>query len=167
MRDLGTVTTQVDLTVLEVMEPKMLVSDALKCIYINESMEEAIRKGSAPKNGNSEGIEIKDGIPEETVKLKAEYDAVCADHEGYATRLHRMPITLDFMKRYALAVNDSYMIDLIARKEGVLVRENETHEVSLFYAFKNMFTARYPIAKNVYKATKKLDEIEAKRRSNA
>ena len=128
---------------LEVMEPKMLIHDELKVIYINEALEEAME--------NPESEE------------KKAYDEAKAAHPDYVTRLHRMPVTIEFMKYYAELKKDPFMQELIERKEPLLRAENETYEVSLYYAFKNMFLARYPDCRNVYKVKKRIEASEKKR----
>ena len=128
-----------DLTELEVMEPKMMIHDELKVIYINEALEEALND----ENSNE----------------KKKYDAEKAAHPDYVTRLRRLPVTIEFMKKYAALKKDSFMQDLIERKEPALRAEGELYEVSSFFAFKNMFLARYPECRNIYKVEKKIIEI--------
>lgn len=89
-----------DLTELEVMEPKMMIHDELKVIYINEALEEALND----ENSNE----------------KKKYDAEKAAHPDYVTRLRRLPVTIEFMKKYAALKKDSFMQDLIERKEPAL-----------------------------------------------
>ena len=125
-----------DLTELEVMEPKMMIHDELKVIYINEALEEALND----ENSNE----------------KKKYDAEKAAHPDYVTRLRRLPVTIEFMKKYAALKKDSFMQDLIERKEPALRAEGELYEVSSFFAFKNMFLARYPECRNIYKVEKKI-----------
>ena len=129
-----------DLTELEVMEPKMMIHDELKVIYINEALEE---------NSNE----------------KKKYDAEKAAHPDYVTRLRRLPVTIEFMKKYAALKKDSFMQDLIERKEPALRAEGELYEVSSFFAFKNMFLARYPECRNIYKVEKKIKEFEERQRN--
>ena len=124
-----------DLTELEVMEPKMMIHDELKVIYINEALEEALN--------------------DENSDEKKKYDAEKAAHPDYVTRLRRLPVTIEFMKKYAALKKDSFMQDLIERKEPALRAEGELYEVSSFFAFKNMFLARYPECRNIYKVEKK------------
>ena len=126
-----------DLTELEVMEPKMMIHDELKVIYINEALEEALND----ENSNE----------------KKKYD--------YVTRLRRLPVTIEFMKKYAALKKDSFMQDLIERKEPALRAEGELYEVSSFFAFKNMFLARYPECRNIYKVEKKIKEFEERQRN--
>ncbi|MFR1975906.1 MAG: hypothetical protein ACLS2X_02885, partial [Coprococcus sp.] len=128
-----------DLTELEVMEPKMMIHDELKVIYINEALEEALND----ENSNE----------------KKKYDAEKAAHPDYVTRLRRLPVTIEFMKKYAALKKDSFMQDLIERKEPALRAEGELYEVSSFFAFKNMFLARYPECRNIYKVEKKIKEF--------
>ena len=128
-----------DLTELEVMEPKMMIHDELKVIYINEALEEALND----ENSNE----------------KKKYDAEKAAHPDYVTRLRRLPVTIEFMKKYAALKKDSFMQDLIERAEG------ELYEVSSFFAFKNMFLARYPECRNIYKVEKKIKEFEERQRN--
>ena len=128
-----------DLTELEVMEPKMMIHDELKVIYINEALEEALND----ENSNE----------------KKKYDAEKAAHPDYVTRLRRLPVTIEFMKK------DSFMQDLIERKEPALRAEGELYEVSSFFAFKNMFLARYPECRNIYKVEKKIKEFEERQRN--
>ena len=128
-----------DLTELEVMEPKMMIHDELKVIYINEALEEALND----ENSNE----------------KKKYDAEKAAHPDYVTRLRRLPVTIEFMKKYAALKKDSFMQDLIERKEPALRAEGELYEVSSFFAFKNMFLARYPECRNIYKFEKKIKEF--------
>lgn len=130
---------------LDVMEPMLYVHDALQVIYINEAFEAALE--------------------EKDPQRSAEYDEAKKSHPDYATRLRHMPMTVAFMKRYAALRKDSYMLELIARKEAVLAGDPGTYEVSLMYAFKNMFLAKYPECKNVYKATRRMDEYESRRGS--
>ena len=134
-----------DLTELEVMEPKMMIHDELKVIYINEALEEALND----ENSNE----------------KKKYDAEKAAHPDYVTRLRRLPVTIEFMKKYAALKKDSFMQDLIERKEPALRAEGELYEVSLFFAFKNMFLARYPECRNIYKVEKKIKEFEERQRN--
>ena len=134
-----------DLTELEVMEPKMMIHDELKVIYINEALEEALND----ENSNE----------------KKKYDAEKAAHPDYVTRLRRLPVTIEFMKKYAALKKDSFMQDLIERKEPALRAEGELYEVSSFFAFKNMFFARYPECRNIYKVEKKIKEFEERQRN--
>ena len=134
-----------DLTELEVMEPKMMIHDELKVIYINEALEEALND----ENSNE----------------KKKYDAEKAAHPDYVTRLRRLPVTIEFMKKYAALKKDSFMQDLIERKEPALRAEGELYEVSSFFAFKNMFLARYPECRNIYKVEKKIKEFEEHQRN--
>lgn len=134
-----------DLTELEVMEPKMMIHDELKVIYINEALEEALND----ENSNE----------------KKKYDAEKAAHPNYVTRLRRLPVTIEFMKKYAALKKDSFMQDLIERKEPALRAEGELYEVSSFFAFKNMFLARYPECRNIYKVEKKIKEFEERQRN--
>ena len=133
-----------DLTELEVMEPKMMIHDELKVIYINEALEEALND----ENSNE----------------KKKY-AEKAAHPDYVTRLRRLPVTIEFMKKYAALKKDSFMQDLIERKEPALRAEGELYEVSSFFAFKNMFLARYPECRNIYKVEKKIKEFEERQRN--
>ena len=134
-----------DLTELEVMEPKMMIHDELKVIYINEALEEALN--------------------DENSDEKKKYDAEKAAHPNYVTRLRRLPVTIEFMKKYAALKKDSFMQDLIERKEPALRAEGELYEVSSFFAFKNMFLARYPECRNIYKVEKKIKEFEERQRN--
>ena len=134
-----------DLTELGVMEPKMMIHDELKVIYINEALEEALND----ENSNE----------------KKKYDAEKAAHPDYVTRLRRLPVTIEFMKKYAALKKDSFMQDLIERKEPALRAEGELYEVSSFFAFKNMFLARYPECRNIYKVEKKIKEFEERQRN--
>ena len=134
-----------DLTELEVMEPKMMIHDELKVIYINEALEEDLND----ENSNE----------------KKKYDAEKAAHPDYVTRLRRLPVTIEFMKKYAALKKDSFMQDLIERKEPALRAEGELYEVSSFFAFKNMFLARYPECRNIYKVEKKIKEFEERQRN--
>ena len=134
-----------DLTELEVMEPKMMIHDELKVIYINEALEEALND----ENSNE----------------KKKYDAEKAAHPDYVTRLRRLQVTIEFMKKYAALKKDSFMQDLIERKEPALRAEGELYEVSSFFAFKNMFLARYPECWNIYKVEKKIKEFEERQRN--
>ena len=134
-----------DLTELEVMEPKMMIHDELKVIYINEALEEALND----ENSNE----------------KKKYDAEKAAHPDYVSRLRRLPVTIEFMKKYAALKKDSFMQDLIERKEPALRAEGELYEVSSFFAFKNMFLARYPECRNIYKVEKKIKEFEERQRN--
>ena len=134
-----------DLTELEVMEPKMMIHDELKVIYINEALEEALN--------------------DENSDEKKKYDAEKAAHPDYVTRLRRLPVTIEFMKKYAALKKDSFMQDLITRKEPALRAEGELYEVSSFFAFKNMFLARYPECRNIYKVEKKIKEFEERQRN--
>ena len=134
-----------DLTELEVMEPKMMIHDELKVIYINEALEEALND----ENSNE----------------KKKYDAEKAAHPDYVTRLRRLPVTIEFMKKYAALKKDSFMQDLIERKEPALRAEGELYEGSSFFAFKNMFLARYPECRNIYKVEKKIKEFEERQRN--
>ena len=134
-----------DLTELEVMEPKMMIHDELKVIYINEALEEALND----ENSNE----------------KKKYDAEKAAHPDYVTRLRRLPVTIEFMKKYAALKKDGFMQDLIERKEPALRAEGELYEVSSFFAFKNMFLARYPECRNIYKVEKKIKEFEERQKN--
>ena len=132
---------QVPIEPLDVMEPKMLINDPLQVIYINEACEEKI-------------LEEKDSVQAK------EYEKAKADYPGYVTRLRRLPVTIDFMKRYSLLTHDSFMLDLIKRKEDLLRSGGDQYEVNALYAFANMFLARNPQCKNVFKMTRKMDEYE-------
>lgn len=145
MTDLEKNGQEMDLTELEVMEPKMLIHDDLKVIYINEALEEA--------------------LTDENSEEKKKYDAEKAAHPDYVTRLRRLPVTIEFMKKYAALKKDSFMQDLIARKEPALRAEGELYEVSSFFAFKNMFLARYPECRNIYKVEKKIKEFEERQKN--
>ena len=134
-----------DLTELEVMEPKMMIHDELKVIYINEALEEALN--------------------DENSDEKKKYDAEKAAHPDSVTRLRRLPVTIEFMKKYAALKKDSFMQDLIERKEPALRAEGELYEVSSFFAFKNMFLARYPECRNIYKVEKKIKEFEERQKN--
>ena len=145
MTDLENNGQEMDLTELEVMEPKMMNHDDLKVIYINEALEEALN--------------------DENSDEKKKYDAEKAAHPDYVTRLRRLPVTIEFMKKYAALKKDSFMQDLIERKEPALRAEGELYEVSSFFAFKNMFLARYPECRNIYKVEKKIKEFEERQRN--
>ena len=145
MTDLENNGQEMDLTELEVMEPKMMIHDELKVIYINEALEEALND----ENSNE----------------KKKYDAEKAAHPDYVTRLRRLPVTIEFMKKYTALKKDSFMQDLIERKEPALRAEGELYEVSSFFAFKNMFLARYPECRNIYKVEKKIKEFEERQRN--
>lgn len=145
MTDLENNGQEIDLTELEVMEPKMMIHDDLKVIYINEALEEA--------------------LTDENSEEKKKYDAEKAAHPDYVTRLRRLPVTIEFMKKYAALKKDSFMQDLITRKEPALRAEGELYEVSSFFAFKNMFLARYPECRNIYKVEKKIKEFEERQRN--
>lgn len=145
MTDLENNGQEMDLTELEVMEPKMMIHDDLKVIYINEALEEA--------------------LTDENSEEKKKYDAEKAAHPDYVTRLRRLPVTIEFMKKYAALKKDSFMQDLIARKEPALRAEGELYEVSSFFAFKNMFLARYPECRNIYKVEKKIKEVEERQKN--
>ena len=145
MTDLENNGQDMDLTELEVMEPKMMIHDELKVIYINEALEEALN--------------------DENSDEKKKYDAEKAAHPDYVTRLRRLPVTIEFMKKYAALKKDSFMQDLIERKEPALRAEGELYEVSSFFAFKNMFLARYPECRNIYKVEKKIKEFEERQRN--
>ena len=145
MTDLENNGQEMDLTELEVMEPKMMIHDDLKVIYINEALEEA--------------------LTDENSEEKKKYDAEKAAHPDYVTRLRRLPVTIEFMKKYAALKKDSFMQDLIARKEPALRAEGELYEVSSFFAFKNMFLARYPECRNIYKVEKMIKEFEERQKN--
>ena len=145
MTDLENNGQEIDLTELEVMEPKMMIHDDLKVIYINEALEEALTDENSEEN--------------------KKYDAEKAAHPDYVTRLRRLPVTIEFMKKYAALKKDSFMQDLIARKEPALRAEGELYEVSSFFAFKNMFLARYPECRNIYKVEKKIKEFEERQKN--
>ena len=145
MTDLENNGQEMDLTELEVMEPKMMIHDDLKVIYINEALEEA--------------------LTDENSEEKKKYDAEKAAHPDYVTRLRRLPVTIEFMKKYAALKKDSFMQDLITRKEPALRAEGELYEVSSFFAFKNMFLARYPDCRNIYKVEKKIKEFEERQKN--
>ena len=136
-----------DPAALDVMETKMYIHDALKVIYINEAYEEALEDKSSRES--------------------AEYAQAKESHPDYVTRLRRLPVTVEFMKRYAGLRRDQYMIDLIDRKEPLLRQDDDNYEISLFFAFKNMFLAKYPECKNVYKAVKRMDEYEKRQAEKA
>ena len=129
-----------DVKELDVMEPKMMVSDDLKVIYINEAFEEKLNAGAEEE--------------------KAAYEKTQADHPGYVTRLRRMQITIEQMKRFAQIKHDTYLIDLIERKEAVLRDDSRVYEILLIDAFKGLFFARYPQCRNVYKMVRWMDERE-------
>lgn len=122
-----------------------MIHDELKVIYINEALEEALN--------------------DENSDEKKKYDAEKAAHPDYVTRLRRLPVTIEFMKKYAALKKDSFMQDLIERKEPALRAEGELYEVSSFFAFKNMFLARYPECRNIYKVEKKIKEFEERQRN--
>lgn len=145
MTDLENNGQEIDLTELEVMEPKMMIHDDLKVIYINEALEEA--------------------LTDENSEEKKKYDAEKAAHPDYVTRLRRLPVTIEFMKKYAALKKDSFMQDLITRKEPALRAEGELYEVSSFFAFKNMFLARYPECRNIYKVEKKIKEFKERQKN--
>lgn len=145
MTDLENNGQEMDLTELEVMEPKLMIHDDLKVIYINEALEEA--------------------LTDENSEEKKKYDAEKAAHPDYVTRLRRLPVTIEFMKKYAALKKDSFMQDLITRKEPALRAEGELYEVSSFFAFKNMFLARYPECRNIYKVEKKIKEFEERQKN--
>ena len=145
MTDLENNGQEMDLTELEVLEPKMMIHDDLKVIYINEALEEA--------------------LTDENSEEKKKYDAEKAAHPDYVTRLRRLPVTIEFMKKYAALKKDSFMQDLITRKEPALRAEGELYEVSSFFAFKNMFLARYPECRNIYKVEKKNKEYEERQKN--
>lgn len=145
MTDLENNRQEMDMTELEVMEPKMMIHDDLKVIYINEALEEA--------------------LTDENSEEKKKYDAEKAAHPDYVTRLRRLPVTIEFMKKYAALKKDSFMQDLITRKEPALRAEGELYEVSSFFAFKNMFLARYPECRNIYKVEKKIKEFEERQKN--
>ena len=145
MTDLENNGQEMDLTELEVMEPKMMIHDDLKVIYINEELEEA--------------------LTDENSEEKKKYDAEKAAHPDYVTRLRRLPVTIEFMKKYAALKKDSFMQDLITRKEPALRAEGELYEVSSFFAFKNMFLARYRESRNIYKVENKIKEFEERQRN--
>ena len=145
MTDLENNGQEIDLTELEVMEPKMMIHDDLKVIYINEALEEA--------------------LTDENSEEKKKQDAEKAAHPDYVTRLRRLPVTIEFMKKYAALKKDSFMQDLITRKEPALRAEGELYEVSSFFAFKNMFLARYPECRNIYKVEKKIKEFEERQKN--
>ena len=145
MTDLENNGQEMDLAELEVMEPKMMIHDDLKVIYINEALEEA--------------------LTDENSEEKKKYDAEKAAHPDYVTRLRRLPVTIEFMKKYAALKKDSFMQDLIERKEPALRAEGELYEVSSFFAFKNMFLARYPECRNIYKVEKKIKEFEERQKN--
>ena len=145
MTDLENNGQEMDLTELEVMEPKMMIHDDLKVIYINEALEEA--------------------LTDENSEEKKKYDAEKAAHPDYVTRLRRLPVTIEFMKKYAALKKDSFMQDLITRKEPALRAEGELYEVSSFFAFKNMFLARYPECRNIYKVEKKIKDFEERQKN--
>ena len=145
MTDLENNGQEMDLTELEVMEPKMMIHDDLKVIYINEALEEA--------------------LTDENSEEKKKYDAEKAAHPDYVTRLRRLPVTIEFMKKYAALKKDSFMQDLITPKEPALRAEGELYEVSSFFAFKNMFLARYPECRNIYKVEKKIKEFEERQKN--
>ncbi len=127
---------------LDVLEPKMWVNDEMKVIYINEAMEEKLQ--------------------DKTSAESEAYEAAKAAHEGYVTWLRRMPMKVEYMKRFAEIKHDTYLIDLIARKEEILRNDNHQYEMSLFDAFKNMFFARYPQCRNVFKMLRWMNEHDAK-----
>ena len=145
MTDLENNGQEMDLAELEVMEPQMMIHDDLKVIYINEALEEA--------------------LTDENSEEKKKYDAEKAAHPDYVTRLRRLPVTIEFMKKYAALKKDSFMQDLITRKEPALRAEGELYEVSSFFAFKNMFLARYPECRNIYKVEKKIKEFEERQKN--
>ena len=145
MTDLENNGQEIVLAEVEVMEPKMMIHDDLKVIYINEALEEA--------------------LTDENSEEKKKYDAEKAAHPDYVTRLRRLPVTIEFMKKYAALKKDSFMQDLITRKEPALRAEGELYEVSSFFAFKNMFLARYPECRNIYKVEKKIKEFEERQKN--
>jgi len=126
---------------LDVMEPRLLVNHELKVIYINEAFEEALEDKNSPQ--------------------QQEYARAEEENPDYPTRLRRIPITIEFMKRYARITKDRFMQDLIKRQEPTLRQTGEVYDVSSFFAFKNMFLAKNPQCKNVYKTIKKMDKYES------
>ncbi len=129
-----------DIKELDVMTPKLMISDELKVIYINEAFEEKLTAGSEQE--------------------KQIYQEAQDTHPGYVTRLRRMQITLEQMKRFAKIKNDTYLIDLIARKEAVINDDSRVYEIPLIDAFKGLFFARYPQCRNVFKMVRWMDERE-------
>ena len=129
-----------DITKLDVMTPVLMVNDELKVIYINEAFEEKLKEDSEAE--------------------KQCYQQAQDAYPGYVTRLRRMPITLEQMKRFAQIKHDTYLIDLIARKEAVINDDSRVYEIPLIDAFKGLFFARYPQCRNVFKMVRWMDERE-------
>ena len=127
---------------MDVMQPKLMINDELKVIYINEAFEEKLQ------DADSEESRI--------------YEQAKGNYADYVTRLRHMPITLDHMKRFARIKNDTYLMDLIARKEAVINDDSQVYEIPLIDAFKGLFFARYPQCRNVFKMVRYMDEKEGK-----
>ena len=108
---------------------------------------------------------LEEALTDENSEEKKKYDAEKAAHPDYVTRLRRLPVTIEFMKKYAALKKDSFMQDLIARKEPALRADGELYEVSSLFAFKNMFLARYPECRNIYKVEKKIKEFEERQKN--
>ena len=127
---------------LNVMEPRMLISDDFKAIYINDAFVEKMEDPDSEEN--------------------ALYQKAAQEHPGYATQRRHLPLTTDVMKRYARLRGDSEMVALIERKEAVLSNEKQVHEMPLLAAFQERFLKAYPECRDVYKAIQRMDAYEKK-----
>lgn len=127
---------------LNVMEPRMLISDDFRAIYINDAFVE----------------KMADPDSEEA----AMYRKAQEEHPGYVTQRRHLPLTIEVMKRYARLRGDSEMVALIERKEEVIRDENRVYEIPLLDAFRERFLKSYPECRDVYKAIQRMDAYEKK-----
>ena len=93
-------------------------------------------------------------------------------HDGRLEPGAKLPTETELVKAYAVsretirkALSLLEAQDLITRKEPALRAEGELYEVSSFFAFKNMFLARYPECRNIYKVEKKIKEFEERQKN--
>lgn len=127
---------------LNVMEPRMLVSDDFRAIYINDAFVE----------------KMEDPDSEESAMYRMAHE----EHPDYATQRRHLPLTIDVMKRYAGLRGDSEMVALIERKEEIIKDEKQVHEMPLLAAFRERFLKAYPECRDVYKAIQRMDAYEKK-----
>ena len=127
---------------LNAMEPRLLISDDFRAIYINDAFVE----------------KLEDPDSEES----AIYGKAQEEHPDYATQRRHLPLTIDVMKRYARLRGDSEMVELIERKEEILKNEKQVHELPLLVAFQGRFLKAYPECRDVYKAIQRMDAYERK-----
>lgn len=133
---------QISFEYLNVMEPRILINDDFKAIYINDAFVEKL------EDPDSEESKV--------------YQKAVQDYPGYATQRRHLPLTIEVMKRYARLRGDQEMVALIERKEEVMRDEKQVHEMPLLAAFQERFLKSYPECRDVYKAIQRMDAYERK-----